>query len=372
MASTVTLLLAGALLAIFGPGSLAFRAQPALTEMRQRLRFAGDVLATRVASAGSAPSGGLSGVALGLRTPCLLPYRVGHRRADPAGSCRIDALALIAGKAGTVAGVLRVPFLPGERTVELEAARCPTAATACGIAADTNVLFLPGGGQADLFRVEAVSPPSLTVAPASGTVARAYPAGTPVVAVDIDVFYLRDTDEGPQLMRYDGWESDLPLLDHVSRFEVAWFGSADPPRIRGDAGAEPRPTYGPEPPEAGVDLPGDDWGPGENCAFTRSDGALVPRLPPLAGIPLSNVALGPGVLTDGPWCPGAAAAGRVDADLFRVRRVRLVLEVEAAAASSRGADPRLFRRPGSGASPHTLAPDQQLTLDVVPRSLGGW
>jgi len=372
VAATVTLLLAGALLSILGPGNMAFRAQPALTDMQQRLRFAADVLAARLVSAGSAPTGGLAAGALGLQTACLLPYRFGHRRPDPPGTWRESTVTVIAGKPGASVAFLRVPLPAGESLAEVDASRCPPASPACGITADTNLLLLPGGGQADLYRVEAATPPLLTLVRASGTAPRSYQAGTPVVPVDIDVFYLREGEDGLQLMRYDGWESDLPLLDHVSRFRVGWFGAAEPPRFHEAAGtALAGATYGPAPPAA-VDDPNDSWGPGENCVFSRAGGAVVPRLPTLGGNPLSLVTLAGAVLTDGPWCAHAAEPGRFDADLLRVRRLRLSLAVEAVAASSRGQDPQRFGRPGTAGNPHILVPDLQLTLDIVPRSLGGW
>ena len=371
VATTVTLLLAGALLAVFGPGSLAFRAQPAMTDMQQRLRFAADVLAARVSSAGSAPPGGLTGVALGMRTACILPYRVGHRRPDPPGSSHAGTLTVMAGKPNASVGFLRLPLPAGEAVAALDPLRCGGPALACGILADMNVLLLAGGGRADLFRVVAVDPPVLTLVPSAATRPRTYPAGTPVVPVDIDVFYLRDQDEGPQLMRYDGWESDLPLLDHVARFEVAFLGSADPPRYQVSQAAVAAPTYGPSPPPAGVDED-DEWGAGENCVFRRVDGTVVPRLPVIGTRPTAPVRLAPAALADGPWCPDASAANGFDADLLRVRRVQLVLSVEATAASARGPDARFFEHPGQGANPHAVAPDQQITLDLAPRSLSGW
>lgn len=375
VATAITLLLAGALLSMLGPGSMAFRTQPALVEMQQRLRFAADVLSSRAMTAGSAPGGGLSGDPLGLLTACLLPYRIGHRRPDPPGSWAASTLTLVSGKAGGAVAFLRDRLPAGVLTAQIDASRCPPALPGCGLAVGTNLLLLPGGGQADLYRVGAVAGSTLTLLGASGTAPRSYPAGTPLAAVEIDVFYLRQGagEDGWQLMRYDGWESDLPLLDHVVRFEVTCFGEARPPRFHeGAAAGESGSTYGPPPPPAGVDVPEDSWGAGENCVFARDGGSVVSRLTALGDNQLALVALDRSVLTDGPWCPDALAAGRFDADLFRVRRIRLALSVEAASSGSRGRDTAVFARPGHAASPHALAPDRHLTFDIVPRSLGGW
>jgi hypothetical protein len=70
------------------------------------------------------------------------------------------------------------------------------------------------------------------------------------------------------------------------------------------------------------------------------------------------VLLDPARFTDGPWCPDGAQAVRFDADLLRIRRVRLRLRVQVAAPALRGARSLFF------------APDQQVVLDVTPRNMG--
>ena len=71
-----------------------------------------------------------------------------------------------------------------------------------------------------------------------------------------------------QLMRYDGNESDLPLADHVTHLELAYFTE-------------------------------------------------------------SAVPLTPEQLTDGPWFPDAEDRNRFDLDVLRIRRVRVTLRVQA-------------------------------------------
>lgn len=71
-----------------------------------------------------------------------------------------------------------------------------------------------------------------------------------------------------QLMRYDGAETDLPVVDRVAAFELTYFDERDAP-------------------------------------------------------------LDPAVLLDGPWRPSDPDVGPFDADLLRVRRVRVRLRVNA-------------------------------------------
>jgi hypothetical protein len=82
-----------------------------------------------------------------------------------------------------------------------------------------------------------------------------------------------------------------------------------------------------------------------------------------------TVSLGAEMLTDGPWCPDASAANRFDADLLRVRRIRVTLRVESAVASLRGPAGVLFRRGGTSRAAERLVPDQEIRFDVTPRNL---
>ena len=100
-----------------------------------------------------------------------------------------------------------------------------------------------------------------------------------------------------QLMQYDGGLSDLPMLDHVVRLSFDYFGPAAP-------------------------------------------GGPVVRLEP-------------DTLVDGPWMEDAEHR-QFDADLLRVREVRVLLRLE-------GTDPLLRR----------LVPDEEIVLHVAMRNFSG-
>ena len=72
----------------------------------------------------------------------------------------------------------------------------------------------------------------------------------------------------------------------------------------------------------------------------------------------------------GPWRPDNASPGRYDADLLRVRRVRVTLRVQTANASYRGPAGALFARGGTSNGGERYVPDQEITFDVAPRNLG--
>ena len=140
-------------------------------------------------------------------------------------------------------------------------------------------------------------------------------------------------------------------------------------------------SYGPRPPLPTVDSAGDDWGMGENCTFRLSGGVQVGRLADWGGGAAAVAALVPipyTQLNDGPWCPGVTnAAGallssRFDADMLRVRRVRVTLRVQAGAEGLRGANPAgqvLFIHPGPARQGGRIVPDQEIRFEVTPRNM---
>lgn len=111
-----------------------------------------------------------------------------------------------------------------------------------------------------------------------------------------------------QLMHYDGAQSDFPVVDHVVRLAFEYF----------DTDAAP---------------------------------------------------LDPAILQDGPWVPDDPEATTFDADLLRIRRIRVLVRVEAALASMRGPAGTLFTHGGTSTAAQRYVPDQEIRFDVAPRNM---
>jgi hypothetical protein len=370
IAGTLVLLLMTGLAAVVDPGHATSRAQAAATDIRQRLRAASEALSADLRSAGSGPVNGVFGRALGTVAPCVLPFRAGLH-GDPAGTVRTDGVSLVtsAGAAGTLADA----YVPGVGIALIKTAPgCPVGDESCGLRQGTAVLLVDGRGQSDLFTVATVTGGSLGLEPRGSVSGRMFPPGAQVVPVAVAAYYVRQgsASDGTQLMSGDGGQSDLPLVDHLVGVVIEYFGDPTPPRVL-PAGAPNRTvTYGPAPPPAAEDDPRDAWPPGENCTVAIAGTAQVGRLLALpAGAPGGLVPLPASLLADGPWCPDGSAPNRYDADLLRVRAVRVTIRAEAATAAARGADPRLFAHPGSSRDRSGAAADQVVVFDVVPRAL---
>ena len=188
-----------------------------------------------------------------------------------------------------------------------------------------------------------------------------------VAPVDIRTYHLKQDAEGIwQLMQYDGQASDQPAVEDVVALKFEYFGDAEPPVASVTQLGHIRVTYGPAPPPIGVDDPGDSWGAGENCVFANAGGQYAPRLQTIGApgiVPVSQARL-----VDGPWCPDDTHAFRFDADLLRIRRVRVHLRLQAA-QPFRGLAGPWFANRGSAGDPARYVPDETVTLEIAPRNI---
>jgi hypothetical protein len=359
---------------------LTFRTQPEVADMQQRARVGAATLGRDLLMAGAGPMTTALAGPLVRRLPPIAPYRRGQID-DARGGVfyRPDAVSLVyVPDTRAEADVLHAFDLGRELLVDL-APNCGVVVheRVCGFTVGMRVVLFDGRGAFDLATVTDVAGDRVRVQHGGGLSA-SYDGGAVMAEVMAPTYFVRpDVATGAlQLVRYDGFRTDRPVVDNVVEARFDYFGDPGPPRAWPPAAEEdpPRPatSYGLAPPGSGVDDPRDVWGPGENCVFAAADldiGAPVPRLGQLAPGP-SPIPLDPARFRDGPWCPDAVHGVRFDADLLRIRRVRLRLRVQVAVAAMRGPAGRLFARGGTSSSSELFAPDQQIVLDVTPRNLG--
>jgi len=372
IAGTLILLVMTGLAAVIDPSHASSRAQASATDIRLRLRAASEAVAADLHGAGSGPVNGVFGRALGGFAPAVLPFRLGSR-GDPPGTARPDALTVISTAGVGAAAELAAAFVPAAGVAQISSSPgCPAGDLSCGVRVGMSVLLVDERGQWDLFTVAAVTGASLGLQPRGTISGRPFPPGSLLIPVAVVCFSLRagTSAEGLQLMTGDADQWELPLVDHLTGLTFELLGDPVPPRL-GSAGGSPRAvTYGPVPPPVGEDNLSDDWPAGESCTFLAFAGGQSSRMLTLAsGAAAGLVPLPPASLTDGPWCPDGSAANRYDADLLRVRAVRVTIRAEAALAAVRGADTRLFLNPGSSRDRSGVAADQGVVIDVVPRAL---
>jgi hypothetical protein len=347
--------------------------------MQQRMRVGVDAIKHDLVMAGAgAYSGSQSGSLAGFFAP-ILPSRQGNLASldDGPGVFFSDRITIfyvpstfsqttISQGMPNVSAELKVTAEPG----------CPSGQDLCGFSDGQNVLIYDDTGSFDTMTITGVQNSALHLQHnQQGDLSKSYGVGAKVVQVQQHAYYLDTTTH--QLMHYDGYQTTTPVLDNVVGLDFEYYADPTPPLLR-RPGVDQTMTYGPKPPALGV--VNGAWPAGENCTVKVVGGQQVSRLATL-GAPNGGLvklndpsdANSPS-LTDGPWCPGGTKTGNAfDADLLRVRKVRVTIRVQTGNAALRGpatglADAR-FANGGTSSGGYKLVPDQAIRFDVSPRNL---
>jgi hypothetical protein len=317
---------------------------PEAADVQQRARVSGDALWRDLASAGAGFDGGVLAGPLIRHLAAVLPRRIGLQGADPVTTASSQALSVLFVPRTSAQSTTTAAVDPSALQLQVDPApNCPVSPALCGLR--------PGAG---VVLVDPLSPDRFAlftladVAGASGRLVRrgpvsfsAFEPGAAVAEIETHVYYFDAVNR--QLRDYDGYVTDVPLIDHVVGVRFEYFG-------------DPRPPSSPQPP-AGM----------ENCLYDASGSpkpmpVLAPEGGSLAPLPL-------GMLSDGPWCGAGAEA--FDADLLRIRRVRVTMRLEAASSALRAVGPS-FANPGTSRSALRSVPDYVVTFDVSPRNVNPW
>lgn len=366
VATVVTLIALATVLAVAMPWTDGVHALGEAADLQQRTRVAAVSLTSAIQRAGSGPL-----VDQAARLPRAWPALLPCRRASGSPVCSpvADAVTVF----GMVDG-LQMRLAEGMATsaaplVVTPPSGCAATHAACRFALGDEAVIADASGALDEFVVTGVSADGTLVTHAPAAFSRAYRAGAIVGRSSTEVFYARaDSESGALQLRSVRGGGDFPLLDGLTGLAFEYFGDPAPPSIVGLAGGRVAVSYGPEPPPIGHDDPEDVWPAGEGCTFAVASTDHAPRLPHLSveAEGLSRLPLAS--LGDGPWCPDALSPWRFDADLARVRRVRIRLRFHTPSAAARGIDSRWFSRPGSARRAVSLVPDLEVMVDVALRN----
>ena len=337
----LTLVVSGLAAIALAESAAAFAWQPASGDLDARARSLARTLASDLSGAGAGPAArfdaipAAGGITERLATwmPPILPRVLGVDGADADTVAAADRLSVVTIAADAPqAAIRRLPprwrWIPG--------ATCPALVDGCRIDDGLPVLVLGPAIGFRLAEAAAVDADGLDLAGLDD----AAPGGEVLVAAAGLVSYRFDRARN-EVLRARAAGRALPMLGDVVQFAVEYWGDAAPPMPAWPA-------------------------PGETC-LTFADGS--PRLPALAAAGTAAIRIDLAQLGDGPWC--GEAPFRFDADLFRVRRVRVRVRVQAEPAASRGADPRRFAQPGQAVSGAREIADLELAIDVAPPGLRG-
>ena len=226
-----------------------------------------------------------------------MPRLIGLK-GDPPDAARADAIT-IAYVPETYVQATTSTVLSAGSSLTLNGGPNCFGRTLCGVQAGMTLVVFDSSGQHDVFTVGSVQSGSAQLQPHAQSMTYAYPAGAHVAQVVSRSYYL-DPASG-RLRQYDGLAADVPLADNVVGLSFEYFG-------------DPQPPVSPVPPLGTA-----------NCVYD-SAGNLQP-LPTLAAAAGGVVPLPLSMLNDGPWC--GVGDMRFDADLLRVRAVRVSVRLQA-------------------------------------------
>ncbi len=286
------------------------------------------------------------------------------------GSFNASAVTILYVPSTASQTTIRLPLTDPSRADLDSGPGCPLADAVCGFRPGAAAAVYDGTGAFDVFAVisaDAAGALGLQQMQRGGG-AKLYATGAKIVEVVRHSYFL--DAPGRQLMRYDGLASANVVLENVVGLDFEYYADPAPPALA-HPGVDQSVSYGPAPPAPHVSQA--PWPPGENCAWRMVGGEQAPRLALLGPSGEGLVRLTAAELTDGPWCPDAASDNRYDADLFRIRTVRVAIRLQtgnawlrASLASGRGA---LFANPGTARNAARMVPDQSIRFDVTPRNM---
>ena len=339
VSTAIMLTVTGAIFSLMNPAQGSAQTQPEVADMQQRMRVGNDTLFKELVMSGAGPyQGPVTGALVNFFAP-ILPRRLGRVNPDPATVFKDDTITLsyipnsysqttISDPMPNVSAELKVTDQPN----------CPSGENLCGFTEGMEVIIFDTNGNFDFFTITEVQDAAAHLQHRGQDMSVPYDAGASVTQIVSNTYYLnRDTHK---LMRYNLNDEDTPLVDDVVDLKFEYFGDPNPPTA-------PKPVLGVA-----------------NCLYDAG-GNL--RLPVLAADEGSLAPLTADILTDGPMCGGGT--NQFDADLFRVRKVRVTMRVQAANPALRGLDTRLFANPGTAKGGERYVPDYALSFEVSPRNL---
>jgi prepilin-type N-terminal cleavage/methylation domain-containing protein len=380
VAAAIMVTVVGAVFTVMNPAQGAYRTQPEVSDLQQRLRIGSDTLSKDLVMAGGGMyAGGMTGALSNYFAP-VMP----HKLSDPSLGIYFRA-AQGAANASDAVSFFYVPSTGAQTTIREDMPQpsselkvepqpnCPPAKLEqlCGFYDGMRAIIFDDTGSWDPMTITQVQPAALHMQH-KDPLSKSYQKGAVIAMAATRTYYLKtdDATKTYELRLADG-VTDLPVVENVVKLEIEYYGDPRAPVLLPNKSLSdpvgPYTTYGPKPPALGVNNPNDSWGAGENCVYQVVAGQHAPRLPDLPG-GVGQVQLTQAMLTDGPWCPDAAAVMRYDADLLRLRRVRIKLRLQAP-IELRGPAGALFSRAGTNSAGQHFVPDQEVAFDITPRNL---
>lgn len=349
ISTAIMLTVTGAIFGLMAPSQGTAQTQPEVADMQQRMRVSTETLFKELVMAGAGPyQGATTGSLVNFFAP-ILPRKTGfnYQNEPTRGLLSVlpDAITLsyIPNSYSQTTISNAMPNVAAELKV-FDQPNCPRGRELCGFEIGMQVIVFDTSGNFDTFVLTQVQDAAGHLQHRQQPLNYPYQAGAQVTQIVSNTYYLERRADHPnenKLMRYNGAAEDIAIADDVVDLRFDYYGDPAPPLL-------PKPTAGIA--NCLYDAAGNYIGP---AALTPSDGSLAE--------------LTADILSDGPFC--GSGQNEFDADLLRVRKVRVSLRMQTTSIAFRGSDTNLFMKPGSAQGGQRYIPDYRLTFEVTPRNL---
>jgi hypothetical protein len=341
VSTAIMMVVTGTIFSMVNPSQGTAQSQPEVSDLQQRMRVGSDTLFKELMMAGAGPYfGARTGSLLNFFAP-IVPRRMGLVKPDGSRVYKTDTLTLtyvpnsysqtsISQQMPPESAELKVTYPPN----------CQVPKVLCGFEIGMTVLIFDDTGHFDTFTLTQVQNDAAHVQHRGQGLTYGYEAGSTITQAVSRTYYRNAATN--QLIVYDGAATEIPIVDNVVDLRFDYFGDPAPPTT----------------PDPGV-------GGGANCLYDAMHNLI--GLDTLTADEGSLAILKPDQLNDGPWCGGGD--NEFDADLLRIRKVRVTLRMQAANDWLRGSNPRLFMNPGRAKQSTTMVPDYVVRFDITPRNL---
>jgi len=339
VSSAIMLTVTGAIFSMMNPSRGIAQTQPEVADLQQRIRVGSDVLFKDLVIAGAGPyQGPVTGSLVNFFAP-VIPHKMGLNQPPPCNLFCTDAITLsyIPNSYSQTTISQAMPKASAELKVK-KLANCPPGDDLCGFKEGMEVIIFDTSGNWDLLTITQVQDNAGHLQHRWQDLSVPYDAGASIMQIQSSTIYMDRTTH--QLKRSEGL-TESTLADNVVDLRFDYFGDPNPPKR-------------PKPP-AGV----------ANCLYDASGNYV--NLPVLSTSDGSLAPLPGDMLSDGPFC--GAGLSQFDADLLRIRKVRVSIRMQASSAGLRGKDPTIWVNPGTSQNSTGLVPDYAVTFDVAPRNL---
>jgi Prokaryotic N-terminal methylation motif len=341
VSTAIMITVTGAIFSLMNPAQGNAQTQPEVADMQQRMRIGNDTIFKELVMSGAGPyQGPVTGSLVNFFAP-ILPRRVGFQNPDPPATFRSDTITLsYIPNSYSQTTISQAMPTPSAELKVTDQSNCPAdASNLCGFKEGMDVIIFDQSGNFDIFTITEVQDAAAHLQHRGQDLSKAYDIGASVTQIVSYTYYLNTQTN--QLMRYNGYTEDEAIVDNVVDLKFEYFGDPNPP-------VQPKPPAG----EA-------------NCLYDAAGNYV--NMPTLAADEGSLAPLPGAMLKDGPMCGGGN--NQFDADLLRVRKVRVTMRVQAANPALRGSDTTLFKHPGTSRGGEKFVPDYTISFEVSPRNL---